>query len=55
MSNDNSERTEISGLGEFGLIDHLTQGIELKIPPHAAALAMMLPLLTRENYRRLFQ
>ena len=30
MSNDNSERTEISGLGEFGLIDHLTQGVELK-------------------------
>ena len=27
-----SERTEISSLGEFGLIDHLTQNNEVKMP-----------------------
>jgi thiamine-monophosphate kinase len=32
MDFDNTERTELSSLGEFGLIDHLTQHIELKNP-----------------------
>jgi thiamine-monophosphate kinase len=30
MDFDNTERTELSSLGEFGLIDHLTKHIELK-------------------------
>jgi thiamine-monophosphate kinase len=32
MDFDNTIRTELSSLGEFGLIDHLTQHIELKNP-----------------------
>lgn len=32
MEHDNTKRTELSELGEFGLIDHLTRNIELKNP-----------------------
>lgn len=36
-------RTEISTLGEFGLIKHLTQDIQLKMRKPATESAMTLP------------
>ena len=45
------QRTEIAKLGEFGLIDHLTQNIELKNPSTSKGVGDDAAVLTYDNKR----
>jgi thiamine-monophosphate kinase len=47
------ERTEISSLGEFGLIDHLTKNIELKNPSTQKGVGDDAAVLSYENKKTL--